>query len=206
MATRLPHGAVNIGFRVDSTISVVNNGAVHENLAEDEIYDIVDVEEPQSQKQNNTREMQPAFKRIKKARSSIPTEMAPGVPDVLLDHTTGKVQPYVSGKKQIPIRDDVCANTPENTDNSKQPPSSVSNYDEIHNQNSSVKRSDSTSDPDDDDYLRLLQIPPEPDYLKLHPHLKKSVNYTNLDSPTSRITPTTAYYVNARDIKNLSYC
>ena len=166
------------------------------------MYAIIVEEECCSEKRNTVQELQPALKRIKKARNSIPTEIAPGVPVAVSDHCAGQ---RVSGERQIPIRDSVCDNIRDDCKQTQR--SSISSYAEINDHTSSVKSNDGTYEPTNNNNIQMAQVPHESHYLKLQHHSLVSDEYTNLNQPkpTGDLgtgDPQAIYYINQLEIWN----
>ena len=159
------------------------------------MYDTIIEEECCLEKRNTVQELPPALKRIKKARCSVPTEVAPGVPDAVSDHCAGQ---RVSGEKQFPIRDGVF-------DCKQSQRSSISSYAEISDHNSSVKSNDSTYERTNNNNIHIAQVPEESHYLKLQLHSMTGDGYTELNQQTradglgSTCSPS-VYYINHSEI------
>ena len=181
-----------------------------EKLEEVHVYDNIIVEEECCSVERNTvQKPQPALKRIKKARSSIPTEMAPGVPDAVPDHCTGHIPRLVTGERQISNIDEVYDNLEEDFDYKQSPRSSISTCAEIYDHDLSAKRCDSPYEPIDNNHIQIVQVPQESHYLKLQHHSMASDVYTDLDqqNPTGDLGikgpgPPTIYYINQSEIWN----
>ena len=171
------------------------------------MYDIIAEEGCCSEKRNTAQELQPALKRINKARSSIPTDMAPGAPVAVADHCIGHVPCSISVERQIPIRDSVCDNPPEDFDCKESPRSFISSYAEIENHNSSVKSNGSTDELTNNNHIQKVQVSEESHYLKLQPYSGASDVYTELNQQTltddlATTGPQTVYYINQSVIWN----
>ena len=179
---------------------------IDENPEEGNVYDIIVDKQCCSVKRNIAQELQEALKRVKNAGSAIPTKRAHGAPDSASDHCTGHVSHPASSKKQIPNTDDIYDDVTDDITWKQSQRSSISNYEELCNNNSSITNTYSANGSSKNDCIQLGQMHPESHSTILQPHSRADGMYTclNQHTPTEDLDttarPESAYYINQSEI------
>ena len=146
-----------------------------ESMEEENIYDVIG-EEPR-RSVDVEQGLYPESMTVRHARSSIPSEVAPDIPDVIPRNSDRREPRQISGVEQVTINDDVYYCPLEG--NKQSPGSSV---EDIYDDNEDPNKHQSDSRPASD-YVRPIQFRGESQYLDLQPHLMSNGIYTQITPP-----------------------